>query len=209
MKQSTAIFKIFLTFAGVIVFLHFLLHPVRIWGWQTSLFYLDEKFTFGTYYTVVTYFLASFFGLLATLRMKKGREKILSGGLSAFFFLLSFDEFFEVHEYIREVIDKALTTGSFAEMLTRISWIFPFLLVIVGVFSLLLYSVFTEHNKKIRNLFMIGICLYAFVLVLEVFGGMLYGYPIYITFVGLEEGMEMASGAVFLYAMMEKNLHAN
>lgn len=204
MKNNSFIFKLFLSTAGLITFFHFLFHPVRVFGWQTSIFYLDEKFSLGAYFTGSIEFLTAFIALNVVLSDRKKRDKLLNGALGIFFFLLSFDEYFEIHEYLREVVAKLLVPSSSLGLLTQISWIFPFFLVIVSIFILLLYSVFTEHNKYIKKLFLIGMSLYVFVLVLEVVGGMLYGYPVYIIFVGLEEGAEMIAASVFLYAMMEK-----
>lgn len=204
MRNNILIFKILLSLAGIIVLLHFLFHPVRIWGWKTSVFYLDERYTFGAYYTMGVYFLTSFMAFLAVLCAKIKREKLVLSALSFFFLILSMDEYFEVHEHMREVVQTGLAPESFMGKLTALSWVFPFFVGIALVFALISYYMWTEKNKRIKNLLTIGMILYILVLVLELTGGSFYGDYSYVWFVGFEEGFEMISAAVFLYAMMEK-----
>ena len=69
--------------AAIIVLLHFLFHPVRLFGMDTSIFYMDEKITLTAWFTTVVYFFAAAIAFLSPRNLPRI-------GMGIFFLLLSF-----------------------------------------------------------------------------------------------------------------------
>ena len=205
-RRELAIFSVFFLTAMVIVVLHLLLHPVRVLGMDTSIFYMDEKYTLAAFFSTVTAFLT---GYLFLENIKKGEpngRKIVDLASGFFFIILSFDEYFEVHEYINTLIKSGLEKEGMLKMLSNFSWIFPLSLVIIFIFFLLLLKMrFAE--KPVRLPMLIGAFCFFGVLIFELLGSATYGKDIYVYYVALEEGLEMISESFFLLAaLIEKSI---
>ena len=59
-NKKDGLFWVFFLAAVVITILHFLFHPVRVLGMNTSIFYMDEKVTLTAFFTTVVSFLTGF-----------------------------------------------------------------------------------------------------------------------------------------------------
>lgn len=197
-------FSLFLITALVIVVLHLFLHPVRALGMDTSIFYMDEKYTLAAFFSTVTAFLI---GYLALINIDKKKPKIkwladLSYGL--FFIGLAFDEYFEVHEYTNTVIKTGVKEEGVIKSMANLSWIFPLSLIILTVFTLFLIKM--KYSKpKVRLPMVLGILCFVVVLIFELLGSATYGKNIYLYFVAIEESMEMIGTSFFLLATLVEN----
>src|SRR5690606_28744914 len=104
-------FNIFLAFfvtAIFIVILHLLFHPVRVLGMDTSIFYMDEKYTLAAFFSTVTAFLVGFLNLTKVENVKNKTKRFVNTIYGLFFLTLAFDEYFEVHEYTNTLIKSSL-----------------------------------------------------------------------------------------------------
>ena len=200
-RKEMNIFVIFFSVALSIILLHFLFHSVRVFDMTTSIFYMDEKYTLASFFTIVTSFLVGFIALSRELETTSIKEKLISIGYGSFFLLLSFDEYFEVHEYINSVIKSFLSEGSWIKTLSVLSWVFPLFIVILGVFWLFVEKIKLARSD-VRKILIGGVLCFALVLLLEVRGGPAYGKKIYLFYVGAEEGLEMIGVSLFLLATL-------
>lgn len=73
-----------------IIVLHFLFHPVRVLGMNTSIFYMDEKYTLASFLMTVTAFLTGFFFLAFSKKGKKGIAKAADLATGIFFYCAFF-----------------------------------------------------------------------------------------------------------------------
>lgn len=184
--------------AAFIVLLHFFFHPLRVLGMDTSIFYMDEKVTISAWFTTVVYFSA------AALAFTSARN-LSRLGMGIFFLLLSLDEYFEIHEYVSTLLKTLVAKGTLTGNLFHYSWIFPFAVLIAAILFSFYWAAKREKNKKLKKLLFTGLGCYGLVLILELTGGATYGLPIYVTMVGIEEGLEMVSATIFLRYMMESS----
>ncbi len=198
MNSIRIMFWIFLSTALCITAFHFLFHPVRVLGMDTSIFYMDEKVTLSAYFTVVTYFLTGAVALMTLDVKKTALDRALRFGLALFFLMLSLDEYFELHEYLDTMLKGLVSQSSVIGALIYYSWIFPFALVILLAFASLVLLAIREKRKDARAFLIIGLTSYAGILLAELIGGSTFGLPIYLVFVGVEEGLEMISAVFFL-----------
>ncbi len=186
-----------------ITLLHFLFHPYRILGMDTSIFYMDEKVTLAAWFTSGVYLLAAVIGFL-TLGAQKRIGTILSyAGMASFFLMLSLDEYFEIHEYVSTTLKGLVSAQSFLGSFVYFSWIFPLLVFIIFVFMSFAAIARRETHRQRQQLLWTGLLMYGAILVFEIVGGATYGHPIYVLMVGIEEGLEMLSATVFLRYVME------
>lgn len=200
-NRAYIIFSIFFLSAFFITFLHFIFHPVRVLGMNTSIFYLDERLTLASFYTTIVSFLIGFLALLQIGSVKKGLDKILMCIFGIFFLFLSTDEYFEIHEYINTLAKQSLGQGTTMSQLAHASWIFPLLVFIIGVFVMFILLIVRSKQKRVQIPLLLGVISYVFVLVFELIGGATFGHDVYVTFVGLEEGLEMVGGSFFLLSV--------
>ncbi len=205
MNISRRTFTTLLVVATTVTLLHFLFHPVRLFGMDTSIFYMDEKVTIAAWFTAVVYFFAGFVAFVSLKIKKNAADRIARAGMGIFFLLLSWDEYFEVHEYINTFLKNAVSEETTIGGLLYFSWIFPFLLVIGAVLLSLFWAAKRETAKGLRKLLYTGLAMYGIILIMELVGGATYGQPIYLAMVGAEEGLEMVSATVFLRYMMESS----
>jgi hypothetical protein len=98
LNKADHIFAVFATAALIVVALHFLFHPVRVLGMNTSIFYMDERLTLAAFYTTVVAFMVGFLTLININRLKGMKERLLYSAYGMFFIYLAFDEYFEIHE---------------------------------------------------------------------------------------------------------------
>lgn len=201
-KKEWKIFVPFVLTAISIVTLHLLLHPVRILGMDTSVFYMDEKYTLASFFSVTTAFLIGFLSLSRISPRKQTlREKSIETAYGLFFLILSFDEYFEVHEYITTIIKQYFHNGEIMGVLANASWMFPLSIVIVAIFILLIVKIVTS-KKDVQTPMIAGCMSFILVLAFELLGSITYGQPIYVAFVAAEEGMEMIGISFFLLATL-------
>lgn len=205
MHAPRVVSQLLFAIAFLIIILHFLVHPYRILGMDTSIFYMDEKVTLAAWFTSVVYFFAACVGFLSLRMAKKGISRFARTGISIFFLLLSLDEYFEIHEYINTLLKYSVPQETVIGALLYYTWIFPFTAVIIAILLSLFWVTKRETNNRLKRLLSIGIFCFAGVLIAEMIGGALYGLPMYITMVGVEEGLEMVSAIVFLRYMMESS----
>jgi RsiW-degrading membrane proteinase PrsW (M82 family) len=208
-KREEMLFGIFFSLALIITVLHFLYHPVRVLGMNTSIFYMDEKITLAAYFTTVVSFLTGFLFMISSLNIPKvgGKEiKIkdrLYTLLGIFFIVLSIDEYFEIHEFVNQMI-KDTFSGNIIGNIANFSWVFPLIGIIIAIFILFALIFIKEKDKNIKIPLFLGIVCFLFVLILEPIGGSTFGNDIYVLFVGLEEGLEMLGGTFFLLSSLRR-----
>jgi hypothetical protein len=188
-----------LLLSGTIVCLHFLLHPVRVLGMDTSLFYLDEKYTLATFFSVTVSFLTGYLFLQHAPFAKTRLHRAANTAFAVFFLALSFDEMFEVHEFANTLIKQILGQTHVFGSLAHFSWIFPLAGLILLSFFLMAVKVRLSH-PRVAGIILAGITCYGIVLVLELIGSASFGRPEYLIYVGLEEGMEMTGTALMFMA---------
>jgi hypothetical protein len=202
--QETVIFFLFFTAALVIVGLHLLFHPIRVLDMDTSIFYMDEKYTLAAFFSTVTAFLVGWLALTNVSAIKSKFGRLASYAYGLFFMVLAFDEYFEVHEYINTVIKAGFKQEGILKTAANFSWVFPLALIILAVFALLVVKI-RLVNKTIRFPFIAGAFCFGLVLVLELAGSAAYGQDIYVYLIALEEGLEMTGVSFFLLAALVDN----
>lgn len=62
-RREFTVFLVFLFVALTITMLHLLFHPIRVLGMDTSIFYMDEKYTLAAFFSTVTAFLVGYMSL--------------------------------------------------------------------------------------------------------------------------------------------------
>lgn len=208
MKNQTIIFYkefkislLFLLTAITIVILHLLFHPVRVFDMDTSIFYMDEKYTIASFYTTITAFLIGFMGLINLKKSKIILKTASDITFALFFIALAFDEYFEVHEFINTLVKASLNKESIFKTLSNMSWIFPLLWIIISVFILLATKI-KMSSMEIRLPLILGTLCFFLILIFELLGSLTYGQNIYLYFVAIEEGLEMVSMSLFLKATL-------
>ncbi len=201
-NKQFRIFLIFIIIAVFIVILHFLFHPYRVLDMDTSIFYMDEKYTLASFFTTVTAFLVGYLCLIKSFSTeKKLRDNLGNIGFGLFFLILSFDEYFEVHEYINTIIKSSFKKNGLFGVLSSISWVFSLFLVILVVFLLFIIKI-KNTGKELRKPLIYGCFSFLFVMLFELMGSVTYGQNIYLYFVAIEEGMEMIGVSFFLLAAL-------
>ena len=184
------VFSSFIVAALIIVVLHLLFHPVRALGMDTSIFYMDEKYTLAAFFSTVTAFLIGYLALV-NIGNKKPRIKWVANLSYGLFFIgLALDEYFEIHEYANTIIKAGIKEDGVIKSLANLSWIFPLSLIILTVFALLLIKI-RYVKARVRLPMGLGALCFVAVLIFELLGSSVYGKDIYVYFVAIEEGMEM------------------
>lgn len=204
MRKNRSIFLIFITTAILIIILHFLFHPIRVLGMDTSIFYMDENVTLSAFFTITTSFLIGFLTLINIEKIKEIKERFLSCLFGFFFIFLSLDEYFEIHEYTNTLIKGVLRKENFFGQLANFSWIFPLSVFILLVFLSFLLKIFWEKKRQVKVPFLLGSFCFIFVLVFELLESATYGQNVYLIFVGFEEGLEMIGVSFFLLSTLNK-----
>lgn len=197
-------FGIFFVAALTIVLLHLWLHPVRVLGMDTSIFYMDEKYTLAAFFSTVTAFLIGFLTITNFDSVRSRLKRLTSVTYGLFFVGLAFDEYFEIHEYANTLIKAGVKEDGVVKTLVNLSWIFPLSLVILAVFVLFLVKL-KQSKPVVRVPIIIGACCFAVVLIFELLGSATYGKDIYVHFVAIEEGGEMVGASFFLLAAVIEN----
>lgn len=207
MKYNYVINKAFPFFivSILIVVLHLFFHPIRLLGMDTSIFYMDEKYTLASLFSTTCAFLIGFLYLSQLHDKNFLKKKLLNNALGFFFMILALDEFFEIHEYINTLIKEQLSNTSLLGQLSNISWVFPLMIIILAVISLFLLKIIAEKNKMVKKLLISGIFCFFFVLVFELIGSVTYGQEVFIYMVAVEEGLEMIGLCFFLSAVLTEN----
>jgi hypothetical protein len=208
LNKNDLAFAISALLAIFIVILHFLFHPVRVLGMSTSIFYMDEKVTLAAFYTTVVTFVVGFLTLYNLDHFKKRFEKFLYFVFGVFFIYLAFDEYFEVHEYANELVKTHFTENTVGQ-LAQLSWIYPLFILIMAVFLVFSLILVMEKSIKSKIFVLLGMLSYFFVIVFEFLGASTFGQDIYVTYVGVEEGLEMLGSAFFLAFVLHKFTDAN
>jgi hypothetical protein len=72
-KQSYLIGSVFFLLAGLVIVLHFLFHPVRVLGMNTSIFYMDEKHTLAAFFVSTVAFLVGYLSLEKALFLSSAK----------------------------------------------------------------------------------------------------------------------------------------
>jgi hypothetical protein len=197
-------FKSFLFFfltAILITVLHLLLHSVRVLGMDTSIFYMDEKYTLAAFYCSVTAFLVGYLALTASFSFNSKAKKITNTLFGLFFIVLALDEYFEVHEYANTLFKAAFNQHGLVTTLSNASWIFPLLIIIIAIFIMIIAKI-KFADKAVKTPLIIGALCFVFILIFELIGSATYGQHIYLYFVAIEEGFEMVSLSLFLLAIL-------
>ena len=200
-KSEMPVFGFVFFAAVLIVLFHLLFHQIRIIGMDTSIFYMDEKYTLASFFSTVMAFLVGFLVLTEATKIKLKSNRLVNVVYGLFFIGLSFDEYFEIHEYANTLIKSALREETVFSVLSNISWIFPLFLVIVIVI-LLFFTKWHQANKTARWPMQIGMMCFGAVLIFELLGSVSYGKSIYLYFVAIEEGLEMIGVTFFLLATL-------
>jgi len=203
-KSETKIFLYFFSFAIITVILHLLFHPVRVLNMSTSIFYMDEKHAIAAFFVTVTAFLTGYLSLTNINPSSKKISKLSEIGFGLFFIILSIDEYFEIHEYVNDIVKKNLGSGNLIKTLSDQSWIFPLIFIIIIVFVMLFLKI-KNSTKDVKKILLIGSFCFFLVLVFELFGSATYGQDIYVYFIAIEEGLEMVGVSFFLLASLIQN----
>lgn len=202
-RIPTFTFLLFLFTSLTIVALHLLYHPIRVLGMDTSIFYMDEKYTLAAYLTTITAFLIGFLNLTQVFPYQKTlKRRLINLSFGFFFLFLSFDEYFEVHEHANTLVKASLASQeTLFATLANLSWIFPLSLLILIAFGLFIAKIILVQ-KLPRRLYILGSLAFALVLVFELLGSSTYGQNIYLYYVAIEEGLEMVGTSLFLYGTL-------
>jgi hypothetical protein len=203
LNKADHIFAVFATAALIVVALHFLFHPVRVLGMNTSIFYMDERLTLAAFYTTVVAFMVGFLTLININRLKGMKERLLYSAYGMFFIYLAFDEYFEIHEYMNDLVKTHIADNPIGQ-LAHLSWIYPLFALILIVFTVFAMLLVAEKNNKIKAYIALGLLSYFFVIMFEFLGASTFGQDIYVTYVGIEEGLEMLGSAFFLAVVLNK-----
>lgn len=188
----------------LIVLSHFLLHPVRILAMPTSIFYLDEQVTLAVFFTLFLCSVTFMYALQNLKYLNTQYEKFLQILFAFIFAGFAVDEYFEVHEYLNGYLKYELEDDSVLEELAEISWVLPLSVVLLFIIGALMMVVYRESVSKVRRSYIFGILCLIAVVVLEFSGANSFGQDIYVTYVGLEEGLEMLAISSFLNGIIIK-----
>lgn len=200
-KTQVEIFGLFFAAAFTIVVLHLLYHPVRVLGMDTSIFYMDEKYTLAAFFSTVTAFLIGYLAITNIGKGKMNSKRIINLSYGLFFIGLALDEYFEIHEHANTLVKAAITQDGVTKTLANLSWIFPLSAIIVFVFILFIYKI--KHSvSSVRLPLVLGVLCFFVVLIFELLGSASYGKDIYVKYVAIEEGMEMIGTSFFLLATL-------
>jgi hypothetical protein len=169
-----------------------------------EIFDLDTENNMPSFYATVTLLISSaLLGLIGFTTFKQKKPYVYHWfGLAGVFLYLAIDESEKIHERLSEPVEALLPiSGEFNS-----AWVIPFGLA--GIILLVIYLKFIlALPTKIRNLFLLaGIIFVTGAMGLEILGvsrGSVYGGDlITIVFYTLEEVMEMAGIAIFIYALV-------
>lgn len=167
---------------------------------NTSLFYLDEEFTLGALLMFCLTFYAGVLALELFFSTKKYKYLIWL----AIFWTLALDEYFSIHEYLNDLLKRYLDPDNGIAQLASTSWVLTLGLIFLIPAGYIFYQILIEKNKHARTLILLGLFVYILILFIEVIGGQTYGEDVYLTFVGIEEGLELVGTIFFVEAFREK-----
>lgn len=102
------------------------------------------------------------------------------------------------------MVKTILKEGTVMSNLSKLSWIFPLFVLVLFVFGMFIALIIREKRKAVRFPIMAGLICYALVLIFEICGAKAFGDDIYVTYVGLEEGLEMIGGSFFLLSVLNR-----
>ena len=187
--------------AVAICVFHLFFHPYRVLGMDTSIFYMDEKYTLAAFYSTVTSFLVGYIAFNNSPLISNKLTRTANSVFATFFLTLAIDEYFEVHEYINTLIKANFNHHGLVTKLSQTSWIFPLIIVIVAIFVMIMEKIKLSPSEA-RAAYVIGGCLFAVILIFELFGSVSYGNNIYLYLIAVEEGLEMISVAFFLLGVL-------
>lgn len=199
-RKFSPISKLFFVIVFLIVLAHFSLHEKRLFGMDTSLFYLDEELTFGSLFMLCLTFYAGILTLRLFLQTKQYKYLIWLG----IFWFLAIDEYFSIHEYLNDLLKRTLEPDNGIALLASMSWVFTLGFLFMIPAGYILYQTLKEENKRVRILLFLGLFSYVSVLIIEVIGGQTYGEDVYLKFIGIEEGLELVGTIFFIEAFRHK-----
>ena len=203
LSRNTKIFSFFFAASVLVTLFHFLFHPVRVLGMETSIFYMDEAISLAAFFSTLVLFLTGYVFLTGLHRIKDRLLKSLYLILGLFFVYLSFDEYFEIHEYLNTFIKMSLSQNILG-LLANYSWVISLGVLVLLAFLAFFAVLYFEKDRKVKMPVFLGVIAFFFVLVFEMLGAATYGMDIYLLFVGIEEFMEMAGASLFLLAALNK-----
>lgn len=196
----------------IIALLHYTLMSEAVLGKPQSIFYMDEEITLASWFTSVLAFTTGYFFLRYSNELRKvasktsteTKEGLITLFTGIFFLLLSFDEYFSVHEYLNGLIKHNTVSDSIFNEIAEFSWMGPLSIIMLVVVWAFIQLIRIETFPDIKRSYVIGLLLFILVLILELTGGRLYGHWTYAWVVGLEETFEMFGIAMFLNGVLSK-----
>lgn len=196
------LFKFALFLTTILFLLHLTISHVRVFGWPTSIFYLDETVSLGAYFSQVVLF-ATFFMSIILFFKDRFTQKSAIAFIGLFALGLSLDEYLEVHGYLREVAVDLIDADSSLYVAFQMSWVVPLSILILLVIAGFVFFAMKKEIHFVRSNISIVIVAMVLVVLLEFVGGQTFGSSIYVVFVGVEEFLEMVI-AVFLLNIILK-----
>jgi hypothetical protein len=195
----------FMVLAIITLILHLTLHSVRVLGFSTSIFYLDEAITTAAFLTTTISVVTGIFFLYYAFNITEKLLKLLNFFAGSFFIFLALDEYFDLHENLSAFVKASFPTlKSLEDNLLSFSWIISLLIFIVIAVGLLTFLIIKEKNNVTKTSYILGLCTFVLILALEVFGANTYGKDVYIWFVGIEETLEIIGITFFLNGITQK-----
>jgi hypothetical protein len=208
MLKLTKTTKYFLLINLLIILTHFLFHNKKILGMDTSLFYLDETITTGSFFSTITLFFTGYFFLQYGDQVKNKGKSFIYSITGLLFLALSLDEYFSIHEYLNFKVKHWIKfDGEFGPLDS--TWMVSLSFLILIVISVFIVLIKNETNKFAKYSYLTGLICFIIVLVFEVLGANNFEHLIYIFFTGIEEGLEMIGATFFLNGILLKQNEYN
>jgi hypothetical protein len=164
---------------------------------------MDEQLTLASLFSSAIAVLVGILFLFVGFEYEQKSKKWTYILTALFFFSLSFDEYFSVHEYLNGLISSSIEGTSLA-LILNLSWVFPLIFIVMAAIGLLYLLIKNEMNIAAKRSYVLGLLAFILVLLFEIIGGNTYGSLVYIAFVGVEEGMEMLGLTMFLLGVSKK-----
>ncbi|MCP4112281.1 MAG: peptidase M48 Ste24p [Desulfobacteraceae bacterium] len=168
-------------------------------------FDLDIENNVPSLYSSFAIFMCSFLSFIIAMHKSKrlDYEKLCWFGLGIVFLFLSFDEYFQLHENIGDIVENYINATGFLYF----PWIIPYGFAVI-VFILVYLKFILELPKKTATLFILtGIVYLTGAIVFDMLGGReaeLYGFDsvTYSVLYTIEEFLEMISVVVLIYTFL-------
>ncbi len=177
------------------------------WGDIFYILNLDNERTIPSYYSGLKLVFISCFSFLIFLILKNNTKNKIDYYLyliiSLFFISLSFDEISELHENLGEyLLVKNNNFNIFQQ--DSFMWLIYLSPIILGVFSLLIYFLIRQKNKKSFIFILLGIISFILVISFEFLGGMIIysNKGFYNIMIILEEASEKIGASLFFIAFL-------